>query len=441
MTVTLSQAEFQQRRQRLLDKLAKEKQSAMAIIPSAQLQTRSRDTEFPFRQDSDFYYLTGLNEPDAVLVLAPDTELPVQLYCQPKDPQQEVWHGRRMGVAHAVDRLGVDIAHPIDDLDEHLWHLLDGVHSVYTDHSKLEFLQHCQSIAAELRAEGKRGAQPPRAWLDLAPWLHQWRLTKSAAELDMMREAARISVAAHRRAMQFVEPGRFEYQVVAELHHEFAMQGAAGPAYGTICGSGDNACILHYTENSAQLRHGDLLLIDAGAEYQGYAGDITRTFPVSGRFSDAQRQVYDIVLRAQEAALATVKPKSTLMRAQDAAAEVITAGLIELGILSGSVKKHMEQASYRRFLIHGIGHWLGLDVHDVGDHQQPDKTTPFAPGMVITIEPGVYIPADAHDVAEQWRGIGIRIEDDLVITADGYENLTADVPKTIAEIEAWMQSK
>ncbi|MFC0446351.1 Xaa-Pro aminopeptidase [Pseudidiomarina halophila] len=441
----LNNDEFAQRRARLLKRLAAQPHSTVAIIPGAQLATRSRDTEFPFRQDSDFFYLTGFNEPDAVLVLAPDSDMPVQLYCQPSDPHAEVWHGRRLGVALAVAELGVDVAHAIDDLDDHLLPLLDGVHTVMIDHGKSEWLAHVQELSDQLRQSRKKGQQAPRAYVDIAPWLHEARLLKSAAELEVMREAARITVAAHKRAMRFTAPGHYEYQVAAELHHEFAFNGASGPAYGTICGSGENACILHYTENQSQLRDGDLLLIDAGAEYQGYAADITRTFPVNGKFSDNQRQLYEIVLRAQDAAFATLKPGSNLQRAHEAAAEEITRGLVDLGILQGDAKEHMEQGSYRRFFIHGLGHWLGLDVHDVGDYQQDGsqqgkKSTAFKPGMVLTVEPGIYIPADAQDVEPKWRGIGIRIEDDVIITESGYENMTADVPKTVAEIEAWMQA-
>lgn len=441
MPVVVPIAEYQRRRNALLKRLEDADEPAIAVIAGAELVTRSNDTEYPFRQNSDFYYLTGFNEPDAVLVLAPHAEVQVQLYCQPKDPQQEVWHGRRLGVARAVEQLGVDVAHPIDELDEHLWQLFDGVHTVYCDHSQQDFFQHLLGIAAELRSSGKRGVQPPLRWQNCAPWLHRMRLVKSEAEIQVMREAARISVRAHQRAMRFVKAGRFEYQVAAELHHEFAMHGAAAPAYGTICGSGENACILHYTENSDELKDGDLLLIDAGAEYQGYAADITRTFPVNGKFTEPQRQLYEVVLRAQEASLAVIKPGGTLQQAQEVASRALTEGLVELGILNGSVNENMQQATYRRFFIHGLGHWLGLDVHDVGDVRRGDKSTPFQPGMVLTVEPGLYIPQDATDVEAQWRGLGIRIEDDVVVTVDGHENLTAEVPKVVAEIEAWMQSK
>ena len=434
-------AEYQRRREQVLEKLEACGETAIAVIPSAHLATRSNDTEYPFRQNSDFFYLTGFNEPDAVLVLAPHAELPVQLYCQPKDPQQEVWHGRRLGVARAVEALGVDVAHAIDDLDEHLWQLLDGTHTVYCDQSNQDFFQQLLGLAAELRNSGKRGVQPPQRWQDVSPWLHSMRLVKSAAELEVMRKAANISVDAHKRAMQFVAPGRFEYQVAAELHHAFAMQGAAAPAYGTICGGGENACILHYTENNAVLNDGDLILIDAGAEYQGYAADITRTFPVNGRFSEPQKQLYEVVLQAQLASLESIKPGATLQQIQDIAAQALTEGLIELGILRGSVQDNMEQATYRRYFIHGLGHWLGLDVHDVGDVRRGDKSTPFKPGMVLTVEPGLYIPADAEEVDAKWRGMGIRIEDDVVVTETGHDNLTAAVPKTVTEIEAWMQNK
>lgn len=434
-------SEFQSRRQQILDFLQQQDEPAIAIIPSAQLATRSRDTEYPFRQDSDFYYLTGFNEPDALLVLQPDNDQPVQLFCQPSDPHAEVWHGRRLGVDRAPEALGVDGAYSIADADEHLFALLNGMHSVYTPHDKPELTQLLHELAAELRQTSKKGDRAPQAWHDLAPKLAQMRLVKSEAELELMRRAAAISVDAHKRAMRYTRPGVYEYQVAAELHHEFALQGAAGPAYGTICGSGENACILHYTENSSQLQDGDLLLIDAGAEFQGYAADITRTFPVNGRFSEPQKALYELVLAAQEAALATVKPGSNLPAAQEAAARTITQGLLDLGILTGSFEQHWKQTSYRKFFIHGLGHWLGLDVHDVGTYDVAGKKQKFAPGMVLTVEPGIYIPPGMPDVDARWHGIGIRIEDDVIITADGHENLTAGVPKTVAEIEQWMQQK
>ncbi|RUO47528.1 Xaa-Pro aminopeptidase [Pseudidiomarina donghaiensis] len=438
MKLSLPLDEFKKRRAHILKKLTKASPNAMAVIPGAQLQTRSRDTEFPFRQDSDFFYLTGFDEPNALLVLAPNADDPVQIYCQPTSPSEEVWHGRRLGVDNAADALGVDFAASIEDADDYLFALLDGAEQVFYPHDKPELAAQLSMIADELRAAPKKGHQAPTAWVDINPWLADMRIIKSAAELDLMRQAAAISVAAHKRAMRFAKPGKFEYQVAAEIHHEFAMHGALSAAYGTICGGGENACILHYTENKSELRDGDLLLIDAGAEFAGYAGDITRTFPVNGRFSAEQKALYNVVLAAQEAALATLKPGSDMAKAFEAAGDVLTTGLHELGILQGDARDLMENHAFRPFMIHGLGHWLGLDVHDVGTYTQAGKKRKFEPGMVLTIEPGIYIPTGTEGVDSKWHGIGIRIEDDVIITETGHENMTAKVPKTVEEIEQWM---
>lgn len=431
-------SEFQQRREQLLKRLAATGTKAIAVLASAQLQTRSRDTEFPFRQDSDFYYLTGFNEPNALLVLVPHADHPVQLFCQPNDPQAEVWQGRRLGTERAVAELGVDYCASIEDVSQHLLRLLDGVERVYHDHQNERLTQQLLGAAAELRQAPKRGLQAPQGWLDLQPWLADMRMIKSEQELAVMRKAAAISVLGHQRAMRFAQPLRYEYQVAAEIHHEFAMHGALSPAYNTICGAGENACILHYTDNNAQLQDGDLLLIDAGAEYLGYAGDITRTFPVNGRFTPPQRDLYNVVLAAQEAALQTLRPGSDLAAALSAAGAQLTEGLYELGILQGSLAELQATQAYRPFMIHGLGHWLGLDVHDVGTYSSAGKNRTFEPGMVLTIEPGVYIPHGMPGVDSQWHGMGIRIEDNVIITASGYENMTSDAPKTVAEIEQWM---
>lgn len=438
MKLSLPLDEFKKRRAHILKRLAKASPHAIAVIPGAQLQTRSRDTEFPFRQDSDFFYLTGFNEPNALLVLAPSAEDPVQLFCQPTSPTEEVWHGRRLGVDRAAESLGIDFAASIDDADDYLFALLDGAEQVYYPHDKPELAAQLTMIADELRAAPKKGYQAPTAWVDINPWLADMRIIKSSAELDLMRKAASISVAAHKRAMRFTKPGVYEFQVAAEIHHEFAMHGALSPAYGTICGGGENACILHYTENESELRDGDLLLIDAGAEYAGYAGDITRTFPVNGRFSAEQKALYNVVLAAQEAALATLKPGSDMAHALKATAKVLTEGLADLGILQGNLRELVANDAYRPLMIHGLGHWLGLDVHDVGTYTQSGKKRKFEPGMVLTIEPGIYIPHGTANVDSKWHGMGIRIEDDVIITETGHENMTAAVPKTVEEIEQWM---
>ena len=431
---------YQQRRQRLLDYLAQQAEPAVAVIASAALVTRSHDTEYPFRQNSNFYYLTGFNEPNALLILAPHLDQPVQLLCQPSDPAAEVWHGRRLGVEAAKQELGVDMAASIEHQNSYLKDALSGIHTVFSLHQD----NHCQgllkTVSEQLRAEQRKQRLVPTQFQDLHSYFAAARLIKDEHELALMRTAAAISVAAHKRAMTVAQPGRYEYQVAATLEYEFALAGALHPAYGTICGSGENACILHYTENTKQLQDGELLLIDAGAEYQGYAADITRTFPVNGRFTGEQRALYEVVLAAQHAALAEAKVGSDLIQAYNAAARVITEGLIDLKILHGSLVEHLERQSYRRFFIHGLGHWLGLDVHDDCTYQEQGEQIKFAPNMVLTVEPGIYIPASMTDVNERWHNIGIRIEDDIVITPSGHENLTADVPKTVEEIEQWIQN-
>ncbi|AWL11128.1 Xaa-Pro aminopeptidase [Saliniradius amylolyticus] len=430
--------EYVARRQRLAEQLT---DNSLCVIPAAGEVTRSRDTEYPFRQDSDFYYLTGFNEPDAVLVLIkqPD-ELETRLYCRPKDPQAEVWHGRRLGHEAAKEQLRVDKANALDDFQGELESLLNHKTSLYFPQGAYEWLDKQVFATLQMLRNKPKTGHAPDTLIDPRPLIHQMRLIKSEAEIATMRQAAAISVSAHKRTMQYCCPGRYEYQLAAELHHEFAMHGAHYPAYGTIVGGGDNACILHYTANEDELAEGELVLIDAGGEFNGYAADITRTFPVSGRFSEPQKQLYQIVLDAQLAAFKHIKPGGTLVAATEAAAEVITQGLLDVGILEGSLQQHMDEKTYREYFIHGLGHWLGLDVHDVGLYKTGETPVPLQPGMVLTVEPGIYISPEA-DVAEQWRGIGIRIEDNLVVTEQGHDNLTQGVPKTIEAIEALMTTR
>ncbi|MCV2883455.1 Xaa-Pro aminopeptidase [Aestuariibacter sp. AA17] len=436
----ISQAEFLQRRQALLGALPP---NSFCVVPAARLQTRSRDTEFPFRQDSDFYYLTGFPEPDAVLLMSNhadnDGALSI-LFCLPKDKQAEIWQGRRVGPTEAARQYGFDEAYALEHVEDALVSLMDG-------HDYLYFAQGHDADAdnaifealATLRDAPKQSKTPPASLCDVRRIIHEMRLIKSEAEQAVMREAARISANAHTRAMKCATAGMKEYQLEAELHHEFVFNGARSPAYGTIVGSGENACILHYTENTDAMQDGDLVLIDAGAELHGYAADITRTFPVSGRFSAPQRALYDLVLRAQEEALSILKPGATLKQATDRTIDVLCEGLIALGLLSGTVEENVSSQAYRAFFMHGLGHWLGLDVHDVGDYKIDGQDRPLKAGMVLTVEPGLYIAPDA-DVDEQWRGIGIRIEDNILITETGHENLTSSVVKSADEIEALMQS-
>ena len=433
----ISKAEFARRRKNLMGMMDKH---TIAIIPGAREVTRSRDTEYPFRQNSDLFYLTGFEEPDAVLVLVPGRRQgQVVLFCRERDPDMELWNGYRLGPEGAVAYLGVDDAFPIDDLDEILPGLIEGTQRIYYSmgHDDV-FDQRVMGWVNQIRKLVRTGAAPPADFTDLAFLLHEQRLIKSAAEVRVMRKAGEISAAAHVRAMQECQPGRYEYHLEAAIQHTFAEHGARFPAYNSIVGSGANACVLHYTENAAKMRAGDLVLIDAGCEYQGYAADITRTFPVSGQFSTEQRAIYDVVLEAQRAAIAKVRPGNTWNQPHDATVRVITRGLIKLGLLRGKERELIKAEAYRDFYMHRAGHWLGLDVHDVGEYRVDGRWRQLEPGMVLTIEPGIYIAADNTKVPKRWRGIGVRIEDDVVVTEQGCDVLTGDVPKRADEIEALM---
>ena len=433
----ISKAEFARRRKNLMGMMDKH---TIAIIPGAREVTRSRDTEYPFRQNSDLFYLTGFEEPDAVLVLVPGRRQgQVVLFCRERDPDMELWNGYRLGPEGAVAYLGVDDAFPIDDLDGILPGLIEGTQRIYYSmgHDDV-FDQRVMGWVNQIRKLVRTGAAPPADFTDLAFLLHEQRLIKSAAEVRVMRKAGEISAAAHVRAMQECQPGRYEYHLEAAIQHTFAEHGARFPAYNSIVGSGANACVLHYTENASKMRAGDLVLIDAGCEYQGYAADITRTFPVSGQFSTEQRAIYDVVLEAQRAAIAKVRPGNTWNQPHDATVRVITRGLIKLGLLRGKERELIKAEAYRDFYMHRAGHWLGLDVHDVGEYRVDGRWRQLEPGMVLTIEPGIYIAADNTKVPKRWRGIGVRIEDDVVVTEQGCDVLTGDVPKRADEIEALM---
>ncbi|WP_106476739.1 Xaa-Pro aminopeptidase [Phytohalomonas tamaricis] len=431
----ISLDEYRDRRVRLMAALP---DNAAVLIPAATLKPRNRDGEYPFRQDSDFHYLSGFPEPDALLLLLPGrAEGETVLFCQPKDPLAEAWTGIRIGAEGAVVRFGVDEAHDNDVRDELLVELLDGRETLCFALDDEEALMIASDVRGALKARVRRGAKPPRSFTDITSVLHEQRLIKSEAELELMRHAGYISALAHRRAMQASRPGLCEYHLQAEIEHEFVWHGARSPAYGTIVGSGVNACVLHYVENNDRLDEGDLVLIDAGGEFDLYAGDITRTFPVNGRFSAAQRQLYQIVLNAQKRAVAAVGPGNTLSAIHDGVVRDLTQGLIELGLLAGDVQACIDDSSYRRFYLHSTSHWLGLDTHDVGDYKQDDVPRPLVPGMVVTIEPGLYIP-DADDIPAAFRGIGIRIEDDVIVTVDGGEVTTGAVPKEMDDIEALM---
>ncbi|MCP1315273.1 MULTISPECIES: Xaa-Pro aminopeptidase [unclassified Halomonas] len=431
--------EYRARRAALMEHLPP---GAAMLVPGASLVTRSNDSEYPFRQQSDFYYLTGITEPDALLVLLPDQDGGMSVvFCQDRDPTLEAWTGRRLGASGVMTRHGIDQAFENAEREERLEALLDGRTRLYLPLDDEQALAIADEALARARAGRRRGKPALQGFFDCRELIHEQRLIKSPAEIDLLRHAARISALAHCRAMRTCAPGLFEYQLQAELEHTFVWHGGSGPAYGTIVGGGANACVLHYIENSAELAANTLVLIDAGAEFDLYAGDITRTFPVDGRFGDAQRALYEVVLHAQERAVAAVAPDVTLADIHAGVVEDLTRGLIELGLLEGEVEARIEDESYRRFYLHSTSHWLGLDVHDVGTYRLDEDTArPLAPNMVVTVEPGLYVP-DAEDLPCAYRGIGIRIEDNVVVTDTGGEVLTGDVPKRVEEIEALMANK
>lgn len=436
----ISKTEFARRRKTLM---AHMEPNSIAIVPAAPERSRSRDTEYHYRQDSDFLYLSGFEEPKAVLVLIPGREHgEFVLFVRERNREREIWDGYRAGPEGACSEFEADDAFPIDDIDEILPGLLEGKQRVYYSMGKdSEFDKHVMDWVNTIRAKVRSGATPPGEFLDLSHFLNDMRLFKSAAELRVMKEAGEISARAHVRAMKASKAGVMEYQLEAEILHEFQMSGARFPAYNTIVGGGKNGCILHYIENSAPLKNGDLVLIDAGCELDYYAADITRTFPVGGKFSPEQKALYEICLQAQLEAIAECKPGKHWNDPHEATVRVITEGLVKIGLLEGDVSELIKSEAYKEFYMHRAGHWLGMDVHDVGDYKVGGEWRVLEPGMVMTVEPGIYVAPDNERVAKKWRGIGIRIEDDVAITKDGNEVLTKDVPKTVADIEALMAGK
>ena len=429
--------EFARRRRDLMSMMGK---NSIAVITAAPERPRSRDTHYPYRQDSDFYYLSRFPEPEAVLVLVPGRKQgEFILFCRERDREREIWDGYRAGPEGACADFGANDAFPINDIDEILPGLLEGKERVYYAVGKdREFDQQLMGWINDIRARARAGAVPPAEFVDLDHLLHDMRLLKRPSEIKLMRKAGKISAAAHCRAMRAVRPGMMEYELQAELEHEFARSGASFPAYTSIVGGGGNACILHYITNRDPLKDGDLVLVDAGCEYQHYAADITRTFPVNGKFSAEQKAVYDIVLEAQLAAIDAVQIGCAWDKPHRLTVEIITAGLVELGLLKGKVEDLIEKNAHTRFYMHRAGHWLGMDVHDVGDYKVDNQWRMLEPGMVMTVEPGIYISPNDTKVAKKWRGIGIRIEDDVLLTRKGPEVLTTGVPKTVADIEAYM---
>jgi Xaa-Pro aminopeptidase len=434
----MKQSEFKKRRKLLMERIGV---GNIAILGSSTSKIRNRDVHYPYRQDSDFYYLTGFSEADALAVFIPGRQKGEYiLFCREYDATKALWEGPHAGLEGATQHFQADDAFPIEDMDEILPCMLENKSKVYYpmgrdpdfDHRLLDWISH-------IRSQSRNGVMAPGELVALEHILHEMRLFKSSEEIKLMRRAAEVSAQGHVMAMQICKAGLYEYQVEAELLHHFMQEGLRNVAYPSIVAGGKNACVLHYTQNSDKLKNGDLLLIDAGAECDHYAADITRTFPVSGRFNEAQKQLYQLVLDAQTAAIEEIRPGVPWHNAHDASVEALTKGLIKLGILEGKVKTLIKKEKFKQFYMHRIGHWLGMDVHDVGDYKVDQKWRLLEPGMVLTIEPGLYIPAECQTVAEKWRGIGIRIEDDLLVTENGHEILTSGAPKTISDIEALMQ--
>ena len=430
---------FAKRRRDLMAQMG----GGVAIIPTAPVSTRNNDVHYPYRPDSDFYYLTHFPEPEAVAVFVPGREHGEYiLFCRERDPEKEIWDGYRAGQEGACDIYGADDSFPIDDMDDILPGLLENREKVFCNMGRYPDFDHrLMSWVNEVRTKARNGVHAPGEFVGIDHILHEMRLIKRSEEVRLMKTAAKVSARAHRRAMQVCKPGMMEYELEAELLYEFKKGGSSFPAYSPIVGGGANGCILHYIENNSKLNSGDLVLIDAGAEMDGYAADITRTFPVNGKYNDEQKALYNLVLKAQLAAIDQVKPGRHWNDPHDKAVRVLAEGLKELGLLNGSLDELIEKGHYRRFYMHRTGHWLGMDVHDVGDYKIEDDWRMLEPGMVLTVEPGLYIAGGDKTVDKRWWNIGIRIEDDVLVTAQGHEVLSKDVPKTVDEIEALMAAQ
>jgi len=433
----ISLKEFSKRRNNLIEQMG---DNCIAILPAAPVKSRNRDVDYIFRQSSDFHYLTGFPEPDAVLVLIPGREHGESiLFCKERDIEKELWDGVITGPERAPEMYGVDDAFPIGDIDDILPGMIEGTEKVfYSMGLDAQFDSRLMEWINVIRSKVRNGAHPPGEFVALEHFLHDMRLFKSAGEIKVMAKAAEVSAEAHKRAMKKCMPGQYEYQLEADITHTFMDAGSRSAAYPSIVGGGDNGCILHYIENNSKLKDGDLVLIDAGCELDCYASDITRTFPVNGRFSNEQRALYETVLNAQKAALAEVKPGNHWNHPHEAAVRAIVEGLVEHGLLEGDIETLIEEESYKPFYMHRTGHWLGMDVHDVGEYKVGGEWRVLEPGMVLTVEPGLYISPNCEDVEPRWRGIGIRIEDDVVVTKTGSQVLSEGAPKEVEDIEALM---
>lgn len=428
---------YAQRRKQLMRMMGDD---SIAILPAAPSLIRNRDVEHSFRQDSDFFYLSGFAEPEAVIVLIPHRKNgQYVLFCRERDQKKETWNGHRYGPEGAVEHFAADDAYPIDDLEDILPGLMEHCESVhYTMGLNPEFDKHVMNCVNSLRRGSRGGVHAPYEFVSLDYLLHDMRLFKSRDELRLMKKAAKISVKAHINAMKACQPGMYEYELEAEFLYEF-KRNCAGWAYPSIVGGGANGCVLHYTENSKPLNDGDLVLIDAGAEYGGYAADITRTFPVNGNYSNVQKEIYELVLSAQNAAIKKTKPGNHWNDPHNAAVKVLTKGMVELGLLKGKPAELIKKGDYSKYYMHRTGHWIGMDVHDVGDYKVDDEWRLLEPGMTLTVEPGLYIPSGSRG-AKRWWNIGVRIEDDVVVTKDGCDLLTKGLPRTVKEVEAVMAS-
>ena len=435
----ITATEYQSRRRQLMRQMG---ERSIAILPAAPVRTRNRDVEHRYRQDSDFYYLTGFTEPQAVLVLKPGREHGEYLmFCRERNLQQELWNGYMAGQEGVCRDYGAEDAFPISDIDDILPGLIEGCDKVYYSMgSNPDFDSRVMNWVNVIRSKVRNGAQPPQEFMVLDHLLHDMRLFKSKREIQLMQAAAQVSAEGHKRAMRQCRPDMYEYQLEAEYLYHYMQAGNTECAYSSIVGGGANACVLHYIDNNRPLRDGDLVLVDSGCEHQYYASDITRTFPVNGKFSAEQKALYQIVLEAQLAAIDQVRPGNHWDDPHQAAVRVITQGLLRLGILKGELDELIENEAYKPYYMHKTGHWLGLDVHDVGDYKVGGEWRLLEPGMVLTVEPGIYIAADAKGVAKKWRGIGIRIEDDVAVTKTGCKVLSAQVPKQVDEIEQLMAS-
>lgn len=414
--------------------------NSIALLASAPARIRNGDAEYLYRQNSDFHYLTGFPEEDALLALIPGRKQgETVLFCQEKNKLKELWTGVLMGPDAACEELLFDDAFPITDIDDILPDLIEGRDRVYYSMGKdAQFDNQVMDWVKVIRSKAKMGAHPPSEFLVLDHLLHELRLIKSSNEIKLMEKAAKISAEGHKRAMSYCRPGIKEYELEAELLYAFTRNGSRAPAYSSIVAAGDNACILHYIENNAEIKEGDLVLIDAACEYEHYASDITRTFPASGKFSAEQKAIYNLVLKAQVAAIDAVAPGAPWDAPHNASIKIITQGLVKLGLLKGRPSQLIKSEAYKDFYMHRVGHWIGMDVHDVGDYKIDDHWRLLEPGMVTTIEPGIYISPNNRKVPKKWRGIGVRIEDDVLVTRKGYKILSNGIPKTVKEIETFM---